>query len=256
MIANYHTHTYRCNHATGTEKAYVENAIQRGLKILGFSDHTPYIFPGDYYSTFRMKMNQLEDYVTCIQSLRDRYADKLEIHVGLETEFYPRFFPDLLSVLREHPIEYMILGQHCIRNEVDGAYSGTPTSDPQDLKDYCHQVIHAMESGVFTYVAHPDIINFTGSDSVYQDWMRGLCRESNATGVPLELNLLGLSYGRNYPDRRFLEIVAEEGCSMVLGCDAHTPEALLKTEIEEAGIQLLKEYDIPILETVSFRSIY
>jgi len=51
MIANYHTHTPRCNHATGEERAYVEQAIKKGLKILGFSDHTPYIFPEtDYYS--------------------------------------------------------------------------------------------------------------------------------------------------------------------------------------------------------------
>lgn len=41
MIANYHTHTWRCGHAFGDEREYVENAIVGGLKILGFSDHTP-----------------------------------------------------------------------------------------------------------------------------------------------------------------------------------------------------------------------
>ena len=45
MIANYHTHTTRCRHASGTEEAYVQAAIQGGLEILGFSDHTPYWFP-------------------------------------------------------------------------------------------------------------------------------------------------------------------------------------------------------------------
>ena len=55
MIANYHTHTPRCNHAVGTEREYVENALEAGLQILGFSDHSPYIFPGDYYSGFRMR---------------------------------------------------------------------------------------------------------------------------------------------------------------------------------------------------------
>lgn len=54
MIANYHTHTPRCNHAQGSEQEYVDAALSAGLKILGFSDHTPYFFPGDYYSTFRM----------------------------------------------------------------------------------------------------------------------------------------------------------------------------------------------------------
>ena len=41
MTENYHTHTARCRHATGTEEEYVLAAIDRGLKILGFSDHTP-----------------------------------------------------------------------------------------------------------------------------------------------------------------------------------------------------------------------
>ena len=45
MIANYHTHTWRCNHAHGVEKQYIEKAIGQGLQILGFSDHTPYCFP-------------------------------------------------------------------------------------------------------------------------------------------------------------------------------------------------------------------
>ena len=27
MLANYHTHTWRCNHASGAEEEYVQNAI-------------------------------------------------------------------------------------------------------------------------------------------------------------------------------------------------------------------------------------
>ena len=58
MIANYHTHTPRCNHAEGAERSYVERALAGGLQELGFSDHTPYLFelPG-YYSTFRIDLN-------------------------------------------------------------------------------------------------------------------------------------------------------------------------------------------------------
>ena len=40
MIANFHTHTARCNHATGTDREYVEAAIRAGVKSLGFSDRT------------------------------------------------------------------------------------------------------------------------------------------------------------------------------------------------------------------------
>ena len=38
MNCNYHTHTTRCGHAIGPDRAYVETAIARGLKTLGFSE--------------------------------------------------------------------------------------------------------------------------------------------------------------------------------------------------------------------------
>ena len=41
MIANYHTHTYRCCHAEGDVRDYVEEAVNRGLSILGISVHRP-----------------------------------------------------------------------------------------------------------------------------------------------------------------------------------------------------------------------
>ena len=41
MIANYHTHTPRCHHAYASEEEFCQAAIDGGLKILGFSDHSP-----------------------------------------------------------------------------------------------------------------------------------------------------------------------------------------------------------------------
>ena len=61
MIANYHTHTWRCRHADGTEREYVERAIEGGLKILGFSDHSPYPFPDGYDSGMRMRLDHGRD---------------------------------------------------------------------------------------------------------------------------------------------------------------------------------------------------
>ena len=89
MIANYHTHTWRCNHASGTERQYVDNALKAGLRILGFADHAPYIFPNGYYSHFRMKLSQLQDYGDTVLKLREDYAGQIQIPLGLEIEYYP-----------------------------------------------------------------------------------------------------------------------------------------------------------------------
>ena len=92
MIANYHTHTWRCNHATGTERQYVENALTAGLQILGFSDHSPYFFPGDYYSDYRMYVHQTEEYFRTMTDLKAEYAGQIDLHIGVEAEYYPLHF--------------------------------------------------------------------------------------------------------------------------------------------------------------------
>ena len=38
---NYHTHTYRCQHARGDCVDYARVASELGMEVLGFSDHTP-----------------------------------------------------------------------------------------------------------------------------------------------------------------------------------------------------------------------
>lgn len=127
--ANYHTHTPRCHHAVGSEEEYIAFALERGLRILGFSDHTPYIFPDGYYSSFRMRPEEAEGYFETVRGLRDKYRGQLEIYAGLEAEYYPRHFGALLDFLRRFEPDYMILGQHCINDEYDGVYSGDPTDD-------------------------------------------------------------------------------------------------------------------------------
>ncbi len=138
----------------------------------------------------------------------------------------PKYFDRLVDFLRQEQVEYMILGQHFVGNEPDGVYSGQPTADNAILEAYVRQGIAAMDTGLYTYMAHPDILNFTGNRSVYDEWMGLLVREAKDHGLPLEFNFLGFREGRNYPDRRFLELVAQAGLPMVLGCDAHQPEAL------------------------------
>ena len=101
MIANYHTHTARCRHAEGEDEEYVARALEGGFQELGFSDHTPYWFETDHYSKFRMFPEQLPEYCDSIRALQKKCADKIQIHLGLETEYYPKLFPRLLEHLKE-----------------------------------------------------------------------------------------------------------------------------------------------------------
>ena len=255
MIANYHTHTSRCRHATGRDEEYVQAAVDSGLQILGFSDHTPYWFPDGYYSTFRMFPEQLGDYVNSVLELRSRYAEKIQIHLGLETEFYPKFFPELLARLRDTPVEYMILGQHFIGNEVGDHYCGWVSGDRDSLHRYCRQVCQAMETGLFTYLAHPGLFHYTGSDREYLEAFRPVVRTAKDCGMPLELNLLGIREGRHYPNPLVWELAAEEDCPVVLGVDAHAPEHFARPDVLQEAKAFARRYDLRVLDTVPLKRI-
>jgi len=250
MIANLHTHTPRCRHASGTEEEYVRCALDAGLQTLGFSDHTPYPFPNGYYSTFRMFPDELPGYVAAVEDVRRRYAGQIQIHLGVEAEYYPKYFKDMVAMVKDQGIEYMLLGQHMLYDEMEGIGTGGPTADPTLLKQYCDQTIDAMYTGLFTYFAHPDIMNFAGEEAVYRREMRRLCRAARECRLPLEINLLGLYLQRQYPTPRFWEIAAEEGCKVVLGVDAHKPEALLDMETERKAREMVKTYGLELLDTV------
>lgn len=255
MIANYHTHTSRCRHAVGTEEEYVRCAMEGGLEILGFSDHTPYWFGCDYYSRFRMFPEQLGEYCDTVLSLRERYAGKLDIRLGLEAEYYPAYFPELMERLRDSPVEYLILGQHYVGNEIGEHYSGKVTGDEQILARYCDQCVEAMETGMFSYLAHPELLHFVGEDKAYRAHMRRLCKGAKACGLPVEINFLGLREGRHYPDLRFWEAAAEEGCKVVFGCDAHTPAGLNDPKSHKKAMAIVEQFKLELLEKVELKKI-
>ena len=92
MLANYHTHTWRCNHASGTEEEYVQNAIARGMHTLGFSDHSPFPLKENEPGHIRIPVNQLPDYVNAVRSVGEKYADKIRENYSLPESVSPHTF--------------------------------------------------------------------------------------------------------------------------------------------------------------------
>lgn len=247
MFANYHTHTTRCGHAAGTEREYVEHAMESGLKILGFSDHTP--FPDG--PMVGMRLEELADYVCTLTALREEYQQKLEIHIGLELEYDPKRFPKLLEILKQHHIEYLILGQHIVFGVPGDPGMHIPTCDEKLLDWHCGLCREAIDTGSITYIAHPDGFNFVGNETVYREKIRQLCRHAKDKQIPLEINLLGLRTNRYYPNPRFWRVVGEEGCNVVFGTDAHEPEAFQNTTAIQAAMEMVQKYNLQLVDTVT-----
>ena len=226
MLANYHTHTVRCHHAVGTEKEYIEAAIKNGFKTLGFSDHTPQPYPDGFKSGIRMDMDEIPNYTETLVKLREEYKDQIEILIGYEIEYFPRYFDKLMKELRKYPLDYIIQGQHHVPDEVEGFYVGSRTDSVERLKAYVDLTIEGMKTGLYTYLAHPDLINFAGDDDVYRKHMSRICEAAVDLDIPLEINVYGFIDGRWYPSERFWRLAKEYNPKFVIGCDAHNPNVL------------------------------
>ena len=112
------------------------------------------------------------------------------------------------------------------------------------LDKYLELVLKGLKTGLFSYVAHPDIIRFTGDDKAYEERIRSFIREVVKLGYPLELNRLGFFEKRHYPRDLFWKIAGEEGATAVIGLDAHTPEVYLDRETVKKIEAYLEEHHV------------
>ena len=248
MICNLHAHTVRCNHASGTEREYIERAVTAGMKIYGFADHAPYPFPEGYYSGFRMRPEQQEDYVNTLLALREEYRGIIDVQIGYEAEYYPKFFADFLAMVREYPIDYLILGQHFLENEMEGKYSGRTSDDEDYLAAYVDQVIEGIGTGVFTCVAHPDLMNYTGPQAIFDRYYARLIEAAKAARIPLEINLLGIRDHRAYPHERFFALCGEIGAEVCIGCDAHQAEVAVDEPSYRIAMEMAEKFGLSVNE--------
>ncbi len=251
---NYHTHTAYCGHAYGEMREYVETAIDVGFDTLGFSCHAPYIFNNGYVSDLRMPCDKKDEYVKDVLALREEYADKIDIKLGYETEYYPRHFKDTVEFLTSTPCDYLILGQHYYANEYDDDHIATPEG-PIHLNDYVSQVCEAMRTGLFTYFAHPDTNSFLGEKEDYLKAMRKICEVSIETDTPLEINLLGIRQKRIYPKDYFWQMAGEVGCKVVVGCDAHLPSELRYGEDFYTAMKMVEKYGLNYIDDIKLKPV-
>ena len=244
MDYNFHTHTARCGHASGTEEEYIRRAIDGGIKYMGFSDHVPVVFEDGHESYFRIPIAEVGDYRRTLLDLREKYRGQLEMHIGFEMEYYPAMFDIMLKKALEYGAEYLILGQHFIGEELKDRHVYNDIEDPALLVCYTDCVTAGMKTGVFSYVAHPDIPRFNGDPDIYRTQMLRICEASLALNLPLEINMLGIRDKRNYPDARFWELAGQVGCPVTFGFDAHDPEGAYDSRSIPVAMQMVRDYHL------------
>lgn len=256
MITNYHTHTYRCNHASGTEEEYIKRAISCGVQIMGFSDHAPIPFEAGYNTGWRVPKEKAQEYVDTINALKEKYKDKIELYVGFEMEYYPEYFDEMFAFVKSVGAEYLILGEHYLGKENDGRRpSSAPGHTGDSITEYVDLIIEGMKTGKFLYVAHPDILNYIGDDERWEREMTRLCEAAKELQIPLEINCLGIRDNRYYSRDEFYKIAGKVGAKMIVGFDAHDAVSAYDNESLEKIKKLKEKYNLKIVESIEIKGL-
>lgn len=257
MKYNYHTHTFRCHHASGTEEEYVQYAIRHGVTHMGFSDHFPFRFPNGLESSYRVATEEVPLYFRAVNRLREKYKDQIEIRCGFEMEYYPEFFEEMRRNAVEYGAEYLILGQHFLKPECynDALHSTWEDKPDESLSEYTTLVVDAIKTGVFSYVAHPDICTFNGDPALYEKEARRLCLAAKEYNVPLEINFLGIRTHRFYPNEAFWRVAGEVGAPVVFGFDAHEVVHACDDASREEAMRLVNTYHLNLLEKLTLKPL-
>jgi histidinol-phosphatase (PHP family) len=246
LLRNYHTHTWRCQHATGEAINYAHEAVAAGMEVLGFSDHTA--LPDHRWANVRMRMDQLDEYEAAVRAAAEAHPS-LHVLLGMECEFQPEFaafYRD--ELLGRRGYDYLIGAGHYIK--VDDRWLGSfdHARAPEQLRIYVDLMVATIESGLFTFIAHPDVFGCCNPlwNADCAAAAHDLCAAAAATNTPLELNAYGIRKpwvdGDDgprpaYPWPPFWAIAAEHGVRVVFSSDAHRPQDVSHGATELAAIR-------------------
>ena len=256
-MVNYHGHTKRCHHAIGEDEEYVLKAIEGGFDTMGFSDHVmlPY-FKGD--DGVRGSYAERKDYFKSVRKLQKKYADKIEILLGFECEWDPSFYKYYKKLLDTKTCDYLIFGNHFQQMENHHFVSHYDSVD-EYLLTYDIYTKQALSSHLFKIMAHPDFFMYRVKswNNMCERITKDIIKYAIDNDVALELNG-GPIFTHNthvvdgevvyiYPYRKFWEIVSKYDVKVVIGLDAHNPDAYT-SNVHKTLENFAKELNIKVID--------
>ena len=241
---NFHQHSLFSDGKAEPE-AYIKQALELGFEAMGFSEHSPLPFE----TPFSLKREQVDNYVETLDTLKEKYQDRLAIYRSLELDFVPGFSEDFEQWKKACKVDYAIGGVHLVKpphtNELwftDGPDRTIYDNGVRDyfdndikkaVKTYYHQQNSMIESQQFDVVAHVDKITMHNQNRFFTEeekWYRDLVSETlhliKEKALIVEVNTRGLYKKRSdklFPDGKTLQQVIELGIPVIISSDAHHP---------------------------------
>ena len=225
LLYESHCHTPLCKHAHGAPAEYAAAALARGLKGLIFTCHCP--LPDGISHAVRMAPEEYDHYVALIAATREQFAGRLDVRLGLESDYYPGVEAWLEKLHARAPLHHVLGSVHPQVPDYRLQYYRGNWFEYQQT--YFDHLARSAETGLYDTLAHPDLIkNESPTDwdfaRILPHIERALDRIAK-TGVAMELNTSGVNKAIREinPSPTMLTLMRARGIPVVRGADAHRP---------------------------------
>lgn len=232
MLVDYHNHTTRCHHATGTMEAYVERALELGLSEFGFSEHSPWMIE-ERARRKTLAWDELDAYVDDVKRMQAQYkGDDFKIRLGMEMDYLPLRLEQARPVIEGYNWDYLIasvhhLGLFCLPSKDGSVYYDQHAIE--DIADLYYELTGQMIDQRFgDVIGHLDVIKKYGHapEGGFLRWVEPLIPRILKSEMVVEINTSGLDHGgaAQYPDWEIIEALHQSGVPLMVNSDSHAPE--------------------------------
>lgn len=233
MKFDMHTHHTRCGHARGSIRDYIEAGIKGGLQVIGISDHSPYFGEQADHAQPKIAMakNVFPHYVAEVLALKEEYRGRIEVLLGVESDFYPQHAELYRSIFDKYPFDYIIGSVHqsggvSVFNKK--RFKGLSEEEKVKQKEQYYELIsHSAKSGMFQILGHIDAMKgfYPAFSDIRTDAVDKTLQIIGEAGIAIEVNTSGKTkdVGGWYPSDEILERALHYGVSVTFGSDAHDP---------------------------------
>lgn len=243
-LTNYHSHCSFCDGRAPLEE-FVKEAIRQGFYSYGVSSHAPLPFP----TQWTMEWEQMEAYLDEFKNLRSKYADEIELYVGLEIDYLNEESNPSVARFTELPLDYRIGSVHLLydaagevvdidcspavfKERVDRHFNGDVLGV---VRMYFDRLFRMVELGGFDILGHADKMHYNASyyhpGLLDEPWYEALMKDYfslvASRGYLVEINTKAFdSLGTFYPNSRYWELMKEYQIKVLVNSDAHYPERI------------------------------
>lgn len=243
-LTNYHSHCLYCDGRADME-AFVRFALSGGFSSYGFSSHAPLPFP----TSWTMEWDRMDDYLSEFHRLKAKYAERIELYVGLEIDYLDETSHPGIARFRDLPLDYRIGSVHMLPT-ADGEVVDidVPVDTFCRLVDirfggdldrvvhlYYERLLRMVELGGFDIVGHADKMHYNAScyrrglldEEWYDDLVRSYFQEIARHGYQVEVNTKSyLDKHVLFPNVRYFSYLNRLGIRVQVNSDAHYPERI------------------------------